>query len=97
MAPTSSRYAESLLASFYSLDMQRGKDDLTAWENMVVSATLSGTNISRVNACQALDKPGLARAASLPTTALSQSQGKRVAPAPLSLNTAKVCTTYFAI
>jgi heme exporter protein A len=61
------------------------KDDLTAWENVMVAATLSGNRVTRTNAYQALDQLGLGRAADLPTRALSQGQRKRVALARLPL------------
>lgn len=59
------------------------KDDLLAWENIVIGATLSGNSVSRNDAYAALDQFGLARAANLPTRALSQGQRKRVALARL--------------
>ena len=59
------------------------KDDLIAWENVVISATLSGRPITRDQAYEALDQLGLAHAADLPTRALSQGQRKRVAMARL--------------
>ena len=61
------------------------KDDLVAWENIVVAATLSGHPVSRDEAYAALDQLGLARAADLPTRVLSQGQRKRVALARLWL------------
>jgi heme exporter protein A len=61
------------------------KDDLLAWENIVVASTLSGTPASRGEACAALEQLGLGRAANLPTRALSQGQRKRVALARLRL------------
>jgi heme exporter protein A len=61
------------------------KDDLTAWENVMVAATLSGSRVTRADAYQALDQLGLGRAADLPTRALSQGQRKRVALARLPL------------
>jgi heme exporter protein A len=61
------------------------KDDLLAWENVVVAATLAGHPVTRESACQALGRLGLARAANLPTRALSQGQRKRVALARLQL------------
>jgi heme exporter protein A len=64
------------------------KDDLTAWENVMVAATLSGNRVTRADAYQALDQLGLGRAADLPTRALSQGQRKRVALARLPLGTA---------
>ncbi len=62
------------------------KDDLLAWENVVVAATLSGTPVGRDQAYAALGALGLARAADLPTRALSQGQRKRVALARLRLS-----------
>jgi heme exporter protein A len=64
------------------------KDDLTAWENVTVAATLSGHRVTRAGAYQALDQLGLGQAADLPTRALSQGQRKRVALARLALGTA---------
>ena len=64
------------------------KDDLSAWENVLVSATLSGNRVTRADAYQALNQLGLARAADLPTRALSQGQRKRVALARLPLSSA---------
>lgn len=61
------------------------KDDLLAWENIVVASTLSGNPVSRDDAGQALEQLGLGRAADLPTRALSQGQRKRVALARLQL------------
>ena len=64
------------------------KDDLTALENVMVAATLSGNRISHADGYRALDQLGLARAAELPTRALSQGQRKRVALARLPLGMA---------
>jgi len=61
------------------------KDDLLAWENVLIAATLSGHAVSRDQAYEALEALGLARAADLPTRALSQGQRKRVALARLWL------------
>ena len=61
------------------------KDDLVAWENIVVASTLSGNPVGRDEAYAALQQLGLARAADLPTRALSQGQRKRVALARLQL------------
>ena len=61
------------------------KDDLLAWENIVIASTLSGSPVSRDQAYAALEQPGLPRAADLPTRALSQGQRKRVALARLWL------------
>lgn len=61
------------------------KDDLLAWENLVVSTTLAGQPVDADEACAALEQLGLARAVELPTRALSQGQRKRVALARLAL------------
>ncbi|MES2297053.1 MAG: cytochrome c biogenesis heme-transporting ATPase CcmA [Pseudomonadota bacterium] len=59
------------------------KDDLLAWENVAIGATLAGIALRREQALGALDELGLALAADLPTRALSQGQRKRVALARL--------------
>ncbi|WP_208023862.1 cytochrome c biogenesis heme-transporting ATPase CcmA [Duganella aquatilis] len=61
------------------------KDDLLAWENVVVASTLAGRPVSRAQACAALSALGLGPQAHLPTLALSQGQRKRVALARLHL------------
>jgi heme exporter protein A len=61
------------------------KDDLAAWENVAVNATLAGLPTGREAACAALEELGLSHAADLPTRALSQGQRKRVALARLQL------------
>lgn len=61
------------------------KDDLYAWENVVVASTLAGNPVSRDDAYDVLDRLGLDRAADLPTRSLSQGQRKRVALARLWL------------
>lgn len=63
------------------------KDDLLAWENIVVAATLSGNPVTQGDAVDALKKLGLGRAVNLPTRVLSQGQRKRVALARLQLST----------
>jgi len=65
------------------------KDDLLAWENVVIASTLAGNPVSRDAAYAALEALGLARAADLPTRALSQGQRKRVALARLPLGMQK--------
>lgn len=62
------------------------KDDLLAWENIVVTSTLSGKPVTQGDAVQALKQLGLGRAASLPVRVLSQGQRKRVALARLQLS-----------
>jgi heme exporter protein A len=64
------------------------KDDLLAWENIVVASALSGKPVDHACASHALDQLGLGRAAELPTRALSQGQRKRVALARLRLGMA---------
>jgi heme exporter protein A len=64
------------------------KDDLLAWENIVVASTLSGNAVTRHDAVRALEQLGLGRAADLPTRVLSQGQRKRVSLARLQLATA---------
>jgi heme exporter protein A len=61
------------------------KDDLLAWENVVVASTLAGHPVDRTQACAALAALGLGPQAQLPTLALSQGQRKRVALARLHL------------
>ncbi len=65
------------------------KDDLAAWENVMVAATLGGAPVSRDEAYDALEALGLGAAADLPTRALSQGQRKRVALARLQLSRAQ--------
>ncbi len=62
------------------------KDDLIAWENVVISSAMSGRRVSRDDAYTALDNLGLSQAADLPTRALSQGQRKRVALARLQFS-----------
>lgn len=61
------------------------KDDLLAWENLVLSARLQGSRISEQQAFDTLYRLGLAACADLPVRALSQGQRKRVALARLHL------------
>ncbi|HEY0060662.1 MAG TPA: cytochrome c biogenesis heme-transporting ATPase CcmA [Telluria sp.] len=63
------------------------KDDLLAWENLVIASTLSGNPVTQGDAVHALKQLGLGRAVSLPTRVLSQGQRKRVALARLELST----------
>lgn len=64
------------------------KDDLLAWENIVVASTLAGRPVTRDAAYDVLDQLGLGRIAELPTRSLSQGQRKRVAMARLRLGSA---------
>jgi heme exporter protein A len=61
------------------------KDDLLAWESIVIGSTLSGQPVSQEDACKALAQMGLAQAIELPVKVLSQGQRKRVALARLHL------------
>ena len=62
------------------------KDDLLAWENLSLGATLSGNSVTRNQAIDALEQTGLADEADLPVRVLSQGQRKRVALARLHLS-----------
>lgn len=62
----------------YSAHADGVKDDLSAWENVVFAARLTGRPCDRRQAYRALDAVGLQRAAHLPARALSQGQRKRV-------------------
>lgn len=62
------------------------KDDLLAWESIAITSTLGGKPIGPEDACDALQKMGLAHVAELPVRVLSQGQRKRVALARLQLN-----------
>jgi len=59
------------------------KDDLSALENLRISAGLSGTELSENEALTALRSMGLKRRELLPTKVLSQGQKRRVALARL--------------
>jgi heme exporter protein A len=61
------------------------KDDLLAWESIVIASTLAGKPVSRNDACKALEQMGLAQVVELPVRVLSQGQRKRVALARLQL------------
>lgn len=61
------------------------KDDLLAWENLVMAAQLLGQKITPERACEALARIGLGAQVELPVRALSQGQRKRVALARLYL------------
>ena len=59
------------------------KDDLSAAENLVTSATLSGVDVTPAQARDALGRIGLAGREDLPTKVLSQGQRRRVGLARL--------------
>ncbi len=62
------------------------KGELTALENLVVSCTLVGINVSREQALEALSRLGLAGYEALPVKILSRGQQRRVALARLFLS-----------
>ena len=62
------------------------KDDLTAWENVLIGSKLSGRKCNREYAHYALNQVGLMRAANSLTRTLSQGQRKRVALARLCIH-----------
>jgi heme exporter protein A len=59
------------------------KDDLTALENLYMSARLAGNEVSEDIALAALSAIGIARCANLPVRVLSQGQKRRVSLARL--------------
>ncbi len=61
------------------------KDDLTALENLQISARLAGNDISEKKTLAALAAIGIERCANLPVRVLSQGQKRRVALARLWL------------
>ena len=66
------------------------KDDLTALENLQISARLSGYDVGDSEAVAALAAIGIARCANLPSRVLSQGQKRRVALAALWLTKSKL-------
>ncbi len=62
------------------------KDDLSALENLQMSASLTGQDVSATSALAALTAIGIARCAHLPVRVLSQGQKRRVALAALWLS-----------
>jgi heme exporter protein A len=60
------------------------KDDLTAWENVQISALLAGQACTKAQALSALDAVGLLARAHLPARVLSQGQRRRVVLARLA-------------
>ncbi len=61
------------------------KDDLTALENLQISARLAGNDVTDKQTLAALSAIGIARCANLPARVLSQGQKRRVALAMLWL------------
>jgi len=66
------------------------KDELSALENLRISAGLSGTELNEKEAVAALRRMGLRGRELLPTKVLSQGQRRRVALARLLANDAKL-------
>jgi heme exporter protein A len=64
------------------------KDDLTASENVQISAVMSGRPCTHEQACAALDLLGLQGRAHLPARVLSQGQRRRVVLARLAIEPA---------
>ena len=92
--PFDKRYPEAL-ASFRATLCYMGhhlslKDELTAIENLLFDAQLSGRNLSYDKAMDALQKMGLKTRAHLPLRVLSQGQKRRTALARLSVTDAKL-------
>ncbi|MBV8635235.1 MAG: cytochrome c biogenesis heme-transporting ATPase CcmA [Burkholderiaceae bacterium] len=84
------RAREEFCADLVYLGHANGvKDDLAAWENLVVAMTLSGHAVDSGQAWHALDSVGLGEIGHLPARSLSQGQRKRVALARLQLSTAQ--------
>ncbi|MDP1941227.1 MAG: cytochrome c biogenesis heme-transporting ATPase CcmA, partial [Gallionella sp.] len=66
------------------------KDELSALENLRISAGLSGTELNEKDAIAALRRMGLRGRERLPTKVLSQGQRRRVALARLLVSDAKL-------
>ncbi len=66
------------------------KDDLTALENLQISARLAGNEVNQEEALNSLAAIGIARCANLPVGVLSQGQKRRVALARLWLSRSKL-------
>lgn len=75
---------------FYLGHLNGLKDDLTAFENLQVSAKLAGNDVSADQVLAALTSIGIARCANLPVRVLSQGQKRRVALASLWLTKSKL-------
>ena len=83
--------AEDYLSNLTYIGHLNGlKDDLTALENLVISARLAGNEVSESQALAALMAIGIERCANLPASVLSQGQKRRVALARLWLAKGKI-------
>jgi heme exporter protein A len=69
------------------------KDDLSAWENVHISAVLADQPCTPAQARQALVQVGLGERAELPARALSQGQRRRVLLARLALASTEALST----
>lgn len=80
------RSSESYLSNLLHIGHLNGlKDDLTAIENLEISARLAGSEIDMQSALHALKAIGIEHCANLPVRVLSQGQKRRVALARLWL------------
>ena len=80
--------AEDYTAKVLYIGHQAGiKEELTPVENCQFAATLSGLDVTREQAINALTQVNIARCADLPSRVLSQGQKRRVALARLWLHT----------
>jgi heme exporter protein A len=78
--------AENYLSNLTYIGHLNGlKDDLTALENLQISARLAGNSVIESKALSALAAIGIERCANLPVRVLSQGQKRRVALARLWL------------
>jgi heme exporter protein A len=83
--------AENYLSNLTYIGHLNGlKDDLTALENLAMSARAAGNEVSEGNALEALAAIGIERCANLPARVLSQGQKRRVTLAKLWLSEAKL-------
>ncbi len=83
--------AEDYLSNLTYIGHLNGlKDDLTALENLAMSARLADSEVSEASALAALKAIGIERCANLPARVLSQGQKRRVALARLWLTAGKL-------
>jgi len=83
--------AENYLSNLTYIGHLNGlKDDLTALENLQMSARLSGSSVIESKALAALAAIGIERCANLPVRVLSQGQKRRVALARLWLTESRL-------
>lgn len=83
--------AEAYLSDLTYIGHLNGlKDDLTALENLILSARAAGNYVSEAKAMAALTAIGIERCANLPARVLSQGQKRRVTLAKLWLAEGKL-------